>query len=280
MSAELSILLARLFKEAASVAGSGRTNAPQVAEVLERRSAPVSGESQPDYLSFQLGLVDLLEAELANTQGLDESLVDELDDDREQLAERNAAAVELTGKLNAVQAASRGLFGQSDSRKLFSYVETLPQDPVQLGILGQRVRRRLEDPAYPLPAGQLEGVEITSRQSLADDLGTSVDRFNRALETLGGERKTSDNRRFVKREAFDRFRLTVRHVAGCLAGLYGLAGFDELAAKIRPKRRRRRGSGPEGEPEEQATSPASEASPEAPPEAEQAAPPRPTLVKS
>ncbi len=249
MSAELSIALTRLRKEAVSVAGSGRTNAPAVSESLGRLFEPGLGQPNPDYMALQLSLVQMVENELVQTEKYDESLVDELDQDRSQLAERIAATDEVTDKLTAVQSACDGVYGAEASLNLFSQFETLPRDPVRLAKLARRVRRRLADPEYPLPKPRLKSWPMAERVNVATELGVSVDRLDRALDVLTGERKASDNRRFVKSEAVDRFRRTLRYSAGCLASLYGLAGFDELAAKILPKRRRRRratgGSGDE-----------------------------------
>ncbi len=275
MSEELSITLTRLRKKAVSIAGSGRVNAQPVADVLSQRVVPEEGQPGPDFLAMQLGLVQMVETELARTEGLDESLVVELDDDREQLAERNDATDEVTDLLLSVQSACDGVYGAKTSRKLFGNVELLPRDPVVLAKLGRRVHRRLADPDYALPEAKLKGWALAGREAVATDLGDAVDRLDLALAALNDERKVSQGKRIVKTGALEDFRRTLRHAADCLASLYGLAGLDDLAAKIRPPRRRRRrtaggsagGSGSEpdkGQATESPAQAAGDASPEQP----------------
>ncbi len=260
MSAELSILVTRLKKEAASVAGSGRTHAPAVAEVLHRRFKPAEGQPETDFLALQLALVRMVDDGLQEIDSHDESLVLDLDEDREQLAERVSAFEEATDVLGAVQSACDGVYGVKASRKLFGNVETLPRDPVQVVKLGRRVQRRLADPEYPLPAPRLKGWPPAERRTLAAELGDAIDRLDRALDSLTSERKSSENTRFFKAGAVDGFRRTLRYAAGCLGSLYGLAGFDDLADKIRPRRRRRAAEDPgeAGAAEPPASEPASE----------------------
>ncbi len=250
MSAELSALIDGIQDEAASIASSGRTHAPAIAEALSERVIPPEGQPATDFLALQLSLVRMVEDGLVQIDSHDESLVDELDEDREQLTERNAATEELTTTLTAVQSACDGVYGIEASRKLFGNVETLPTRPKQLRKLGRRVHRRLDDPEYLLPEPQLTGWKLDDRQALVDDLGASVGRLDLALKALADERKASKEQRVVKGGAVEDYRRTMRYAAGCLASLYGLAGFEELAERIRPKRRRKRrsadGSGDEG----------------------------------
>lgn len=279
MSAELSAIITQLKKEAVSVAASGRANARHVADELHQRF--VSFGQQPDFMALQLGLVHVVEHGLEQLEAHDESLVDDLDEDREKLEERNDATDDLTDKLTSVQSACDGVYGVKASLKLFSRTETLPRDPVVLLKLGKRVHRRLADPDYAFPEPKLKGWKLDERETLTTDLGGSVDRLDLALAALTDERKSSDSSRFVKTGSVDEFRRTVRYVAGCLAALYGLAGFDELAAKIRPKRRRRRATGGDGDEagDAGAETPATD-SPEDGDDATPEPPTEPTLVVS
>ncbi len=268
MSAELSITLARLKKEAVSIVGSGRTYAQPVTDELSQRAVPEEGQPAPDFLAIQLGLVRMVEADLEQIETFDELLVRELDEDREKLAERNAATVQLTSELSSVQDATDGVYGTDARLKLFGHVDTLPRDPDQLVKLGQRVSRRLGDETYGLPEPRLKSWALSDRQNLATDLGKPVDRLAEALDALNKERKSSVGSRFVKSGALDGFRRTLRYAGDCLASLYGLAGFDDLAARIRPKRRRRRRAAGDdgGEPSEGATESPSQDGDDATPE--------------
>ncbi len=257
MSAELSIAFTHLEKEAVSLIGSGRTYAQQVTDNLVRIVTVAEGQPAPDFLALQLSLVQTVETGLQELATFDESLVQELDGDRDQLAERNAATAGLDDQLSRVQSACDGVYGKTATLKLFGYVETLPRNPRRLAKLGRRVHRRLEDQEFPLPEPLLKGWALSERQELATGLGDAVTRLYDALTALEGERKSSVGSRFVKASAADDFRRTLRYAGDCLASLYRLAGFDDLAARIRPKRRRRRRAAGEEEGEANETAPES-----------------------
>ncbi len=252
MPAELSIAFTHLEKEAVSLIGSGRTYAQQVADELQGLVAVTEGQPVPDFLALQLSLVQTVETGLQEIETFDESLVEELDGDRDQLAERNAATAELTDQLSRVQNACEGVYGKPASLKLFGYVETLPRNPRRLAKLGRRVHRRLGGEGFILPEPLLKGWALSERQDLATDLGQAVTRLDAALKALEDERKASAGSRSVKDGAVEDFRRTLRYAGDCLAALYSLAGFDDLAARIRPKRRRRRRAADDdgGEPAE------------------------------
>ncbi len=280
MSAELSIAITSLKKEAASIAGSGRTNAPPVAEKLTGRIVPPEGQPATDFLALQLGLVHMVETGLEQIETYDESLVAELDEDREKLTERNAATEELTDVLTDVQNATDAVYGADVSLRLFGHVETLPTDPVALTKLGKRVHRRLNDPEYPLPEPKLKGWALSDRQTAIGELGASVERLDLAQKALIAERKASQGSRFFKEGVVEEFRRTLRYAAGCLASLYGLAGMEDLAARIRPKRRQRRRSAGGDDGGDAAETPAVASPESADDAAELERPAGPTLVVS
>ncbi len=284
MSAELSRMITGLQKVGASVVQSGKIHYRKVAGVLDDRVEPVLAEGQPkpDFEALQLGLVSLLESELGKVLAYDETHVAELDDDREQLKERREAYPELLDILTGIQKACEGVYSEASSVKLFGNVRLLPQDPVELHRVGMRVHSRLEDPTYEIPGEpRLPGWQLSDRIQLASGLKRPVDRLGRALEELGAERKSSDGTLLEKRLAIEGFGRTIRFGSACLASLYSLAGFDELAAKVRPKRRapRRRGGSEPADPR-----PAPETAPEASASGDDGAeierPKGPTLVVS
>ncbi len=281
MSAVLSAAITGLLKMGASVVQSGKVHYRKVAGELVTRVEPVLQEGQPlpDFEAFQLGLVSLVESEIEKVVILDEAHVAELDENQEQLRERRQAFPDLFDHLSGIQNACEGVYGEAARLKLFGHVRLLPQDPVELHRVGKRVHARLADPAYEISSQpRLPAWQPSDRIQLAGGLKVSVDRLGRALEELGAERKSSDDSLLEKQRAIEASDRTIRFGATCLSSLYSLAGFDELAAKVRPKRRapRRR----QGEPAE--TDPKPEAAPEATPagDGEAEGPTGPTLVAS
>ncbi len=244
MSFELSNIITRLQKEGTSVAHSGKTNAQLVAETLQ----PRFGESAPDFLGLQLGLVELVENDLGRLLATDATHVHGVVGNRLQIQERDATFAETFEVLSGVRSAVEGVYGEAARVELFGDVSALPSDPLALHRLGVRVKEQLEDERFVLPAVRLPGFPPVVREELADGLKQPLDRLGRVLATLSLERKDADVTLHEKTEGIEEFRRTIRFAAGCLASLYGLAGLDDLAAKVRPKRRaprRPNGSGPD-----------------------------------
>lgn len=251
MPAQLSTMITRLEKEAGSASDSGRANAVNVADLLNPRLAPLvpDGEPVPDLIGFQLVLSQLIEHEREQLLEIDATHVAELTGDRGARLDRDAAFDELFDQLSAIQDAWNGVYVDGGPT-LFGGVEVLPRDPVVLHRLGARVHGRLTVADFVEPEPRLAGQSL-NRESLAAELGARVDRLGTALAGLGSNVKESDKTLRAKQEALDGLRRTVRFAAGCLAGLYGLAGLDDLAEKLLPKRRasRRANTGADGSPD-------------------------------
>ncbi len=245
MSFELSSIITGLQKEGHSVARSGKTNAQRVAGTLQPR---LGGEPPLDLLSLQLRLVDLVEGDLDRLLQTDASYVRGVVGSRLQIQERDAVFGEAFGVLSNVRSAVEGVYGDAVRVKLFGDVSALPADPEELHRLGLRIQGELRGEHLVLPQVQLPGFQPLDRVQLADGLALPLGRLGQVLSTLGLERKDTDVNLHDKSEGVEEYRRTVRFVAGCLASLYGLAGLDDLAAKIRPRRRaprRPNGSGPD-----------------------------------
>ena len=246
MSTQLSSTITSLQKEGISVAGSAKANAQRVgAELIER-----FGE-QPglDFVALQLALGGLVEDDLGLLLKTDDTHVHEVVGSRLQLRERNASFEQVFATLSGIRGAIGGVYGDAARVGLFGDVSALPQDPLELHRLGVRVHEQLTGDGFQLPPRKLAGFPPVDTEALAEGLKRELDRFADALATLNLERKDADVTLFDKNQGVGEFKRTVRFAAGCLASLYGLAGFDDLAAKIRPRRRaaRRASAGdPEG----------------------------------
>ena len=262
MSIQLSSIVTGLQKEGISVAHSGRINAQRVTDALQER---FTGPQPPDVLGLQLALAQLVEDETSQLLDVDAAHVREVVGNRLQMSERDESRSDLFETLSRIRSAVEGVYGEPARVELFGDVSALPQDPLELHRLGTRIHDQLIGEGFVLPPAALAGFPPLDRQQLADGLKQPLDRFGAALSTLSLERKDADGTLHDKTTGIEGYRRTVRFAAGCLASLYGLAGFDDLAAKVRPKRRgpRRPADGPDGGgPGETDTAAPDQASPE------------------
>ncbi len=246
MSVQMSSTITRLQKEGASVIHSGRRYAQRATDRLGER---FGGAPPVDFLGLQLGLVELVENDLDRLLQTDATYVRGVVGNRRQIQERDAAFAETFGVLSDVRSVVEGAYGEPARVDLFGDVSALPADPRALHRLGLRVQGELRGEHLVLPEVRLPGFQPLDRVQLADGLAQPLDRLGQMLSTLGLERKDTNVNLHDKTEGVEEVRRTVRFVAGCLASIYGLAGLDDLAAKVRPRRRaprRPNGSGPDG----------------------------------
>ncbi len=234
MSFELSSTITSLQKEGISVADSGKTNAQRVDAELQKR---FGAEPAPDFVGMQLALVQLVEDDLGLLLATDNTHVHGVVGSRLQLRQRNAGFDEVFDSLSGIRGAVAAVHGETARIELFGDVSALPQVPLELHRLGIRVHDQLIDDSFVLPEVRLAGFTPLDQQAVAAGLKPPLDRFGQTLASLSLERKDADATLFDKNVGVEEFRRTVRYAAGCLASLYGLAGFDDLAARIRPKRR-------------------------------------------
>ncbi len=237
MSIELSHTITGLQKTAISVIDSGRSNAQRVAAKLGER---IQGEPVPDLLGMQLSLAQLVEDDMNRLLRVDASHVSGVVSNRLKIEERDKAYAEAFGALSDVRSSVEGVYGTAARIDLFGGVTALPSDPLVMHRLGLRVHDQLLSEDFVLPQVKLAGWQPLDRQQLAAGLEQPLGRLGSILATLSLDRKGADGTLLDKTIGVEGFRRTVRFAGDCLASLYGLAGFDDLAAKVRPSRRARR----------------------------------------
>lgn len=264
MSAELSQTIIRIQKDGVSVADSGKSNAPQVAAAFQGRWGKLWGSSPPpDFEGLQLGLVRIVEHELGELVKIDDTYVHELTGDRKKRQARERAAGEVVAKLSGIRRSVEGVYGKDASLDLFDDVTQMPSDPRMLYRVGKRVRDHLRNPDFVFSGEKLEGWDDPDREQLAAGLDRPLNRLGMALAGVSLERKESDKSLAEKTRTAERTRRTIRHAGGCLRSLYLLAGFDDLADKVLPKRRAPRSSGPGDGDGESSAEPEAEGAPAA-----------------
>lgn len=225
-------------KRAAAVANAARQHAAKMSVALATRFAPVLAAEQPlpDFDNLQQALGQLVAAERQQLVSRDETHVTELDHDREVRAARDTAAAEVYEKLFEVRDTFEGQFGAGASAKVLGGETRIPTDPLALHRLGSRVLERLLSPQLVLPPARLNGVSVDP-PALATSFDLPLHRLGEALETLGRERKDSDDTVLEKAAALERTDRTVAAAARVLDGLYALAGYPGWAEKVRLTRR-------------------------------------------
>ena len=202
----------------------------------------------PDFMGFQLNLVQMVEQGVVQLVKIDDAHVYELVQDTEKRKARERAAAAVAAKLSGIRSSVEGVYGKDASVKLFAKVTQMPTTPRAIHRVGTRVRDQLRDKSFVLSQEKLEGWDDPDRESLAAALDRPLNLLGAALAGIDIEVKDSKRSLLLKTRAVEETGRTIRGAAGCLASLYRLAGFDELADQILP-RRRRRGAAANGDEE-------------------------------
>lgn len=216
-----------------SVGTSGETVA---AKLIERTVATAGEGPVPDYLL----VLQALGAKLAQTReeltAADQRHRDEVSDDDEHREKRDEAARELNRQILKLRDSFTGIYGAT-ARKTLGFDDRTARDPMPLLAQGQRLLDNLRHPGLQLPAPQTPGIEVDLALILPP-LETAVETLRVAIQDVAREKTEADLTLVSKNEALAAFDDTFLWVARALAALYSLAGEYELAARVRPSRRR------------------------------------------
>ncbi len=115
--------------------------------------------------------------------------------------------------------------------------------------LGRRVQKELREGDVDLSEVKFKGWDSPDPKEIATGFREPLNRLERSLTGVGSERAESDQSLVDKSRGISGYQRTIRDASRGLGALYRLAGLDELADKILPKRRApRRSAEPQGEP--------------------------------
>ncbi len=218
-----------------------RKSAESVAAISEAQSGALA-----DKLSEQFGFeqeftlatfVDTLAQVLlrarTNMVDKDDAHQAELADDPKARDARDEATRDLAATLISLRDIVTGVYGQDTASRVFT--EQTPSDAVALQGFTANVIRHFQEDKLGTP--RIQGASFDAAAS-AQQLQQQVDALAERLQNVAREVRETEATLVTKNSAINAYDRTFTGIAKVFEGLFTLAGETELAARVRPSRRR------------------------------------------
>ncbi len=162
---------------------------------------------------------------------------------------RDSTFSKASGAIYKIRDLCRGLYGREETARVIPDGQRIPQRPKAFLHTAEHVLERLRDLERDLPAQELEGIDV-QRVRLSKNFASDIQALDDSLSEVDLKRREAEVTQEAKNEAMREFRTTFGAAVRLLEALTVLAGKPELAARIRPTRRRRSsGNGSEPAPD-------------------------------
>ncbi|MBI5495205.1 MAG: hypothetical protein HY904_09250 [Deltaproteobacteria bacterium] len=229
---QLSKMVTDKLKSSTSVVNAARTHATRIgtqlaAEINEPGVAPILEKVVQRH-------ADKLETATRTMTAADEKHVQELGDDNEPRARRDAAAEQTHALLLDTKEALTGAFGAEFVARL-GLGGTVPVDPVAISRTAALVLTNLG--TLPAPASRLPGYAYNAA-AFSNPLKTRHDALTAALADVARESKEADATLAEKTRAVEAYDTTFSRVANLTSALLEAVDEKDLAGKVRPSLRR------------------------------------------
>lgn len=246
-------------KSAEAVIAVGEIHAAAVAPALAAELQPHLGEGEtlPDLGLLMRLMARMLQATRTDLVTADEAHEAELADDIPARQDRDTRAQTLFSRMVELREVLQGLYGADLVRAVMP--APTPSDPVVLSRFAGEVLTALA--AAQLPPPRIPGATLDI-PALVAELQTHRDALAQQLTAVALEVREAQATQVARNRAMDTHDQIFAAVATTLSGMLQLAGEHELAARVRPPRRRpgrpASGTDPVLEAPEAPESPASE----------------------
>ena len=211
---------------------AARTNAEHIGRERASHFAAVGVKPAPDAKSLAaVVLADARALEIAQEAlaKADKVLADELQDDAEPLAERDARAEKVREHLVAFRSVLTAVCGEVAVRSV-GFVGETPRDASALHALGAAV---IDAVAKKPPKASVKGVKFSAPESLAG-LDAELAALDVALKDVGREKREEQQARALRDKAWEAFEREYKLVTANLECALRSAGLGDVADRLRP----------------------------------------------
>lgn len=233
-------LIDRYRADSQAVATGAEEVAEEVGAALAERFRPFlqDGESQVDWVLAQKLASRLLASRDQRLDGIDLQLELERTTNKKLRADRQKIATKVRSQLRAARHLIDESFGKDVAVGIFRQRRVSEIAPERLVRLARETVEALRSPEL-LPSLNLAGEDVGDPADLAGKLERRANELAEHLEVLIPKRKRETMRVGAKQEGWQEATKVRLQAQDMLVGFYRGAGFDHLATRLRPKRRRK-----------------------------------------
>ncbi|MEM7582464.1 MAG: hypothetical protein AAF560_03715 [Acidobacteriota bacterium] len=226
------------LKSCDSVIQSIQEHGQRVSGILSDRLSGLieEGGEMPDLWALQQLFLKQLQASSTRLEQAEKAHIAELGNDAKPRAERDAATKELSEVVLDLRQMFEGLY-RPENIESFGFPDRVSREPALLLRQADHLIEQIADPERPLPEARRVDIELTP-ESILRNLEPSTQTLREALDTVGREAKRAAPTLADRNRAQSDYDQAFLWTARTLEAMYSLAGETELAAVVRPSRRR------------------------------------------
>ncbi len=195
------------------------------------------GESVPDLSLFQNLLSRHHAAQIRLLVRFDEAHAAEIDNDAANRRRRDRATENLYQTLTRIRKVIDATCGDGSCSETLGFGGPVTREPLAVLRKAQRVIERIDAPGFRPPVLGLPGLAADPALWRAELAGPTAE-LEQAVEALAADHREAETSRRNKNQALADYDLVYGRIGRLLEAMYSLAGFPDLAAKVRPSRRR------------------------------------------
>lgn len=222
-------------KVAQALIAAARTHAQSVGDRLLPQLATVipEGETLPDLVQLQELFVRLLEARLKALVEAEEAHRAELDGTPRLRMRRDEASSVVQQQILALREAVSAVYGSEQMPHVLGFDGPTAQTPLDLQRQAQRIVSRLQEPVTVEPVSEVLSAEQLDLTGAAERLRETAQVLDEAIQEVLRKTRQAETTLGRRDEALEAFDVTVRCVGLTLRSFLSLAGFSELADRLR-----------------------------------------------
>ncbi len=226
-------------KSSLSVESSVEIHGEQVATDFETKYADrlLEGEAMPPILIVLQFFQRLLATARESLVGAADRHLTEIDGDSKARRLRDELNQKLEVKGRRLRDVLDRIFGEGAGREIAGLDRRTAQEPVDIIAQTERIMERLRTVDIETLRLELPGFTM-SPETLIADLEPDYRAMVEVVQEVNRENRRSDATLIAKNEAKEENDQIFRYCASILAGVYGLAGHEELARRVTPSIRR------------------------------------------
>lgn len=230
-----SVRVENRIHNAKQIIHSVELHGPRVAPLLAQK---LNGMTEAEALKVLRSLARTLEKATTQLEQAEKAYVEEQSDDARERDERDDALNKAAEGLQMVRHTLNSIQPDGELLKQFGLPRDIPSRPTQLQAVLSNAGNLLQKSSEVFKSTL--GVQVIAKD-IGNFIGNLASTLSKELNDVQREEVQLQAALMDRNRAMDEWGLLYRNIGSSLEAFYRLAGFEELANRIRPTAKKRRG---------------------------------------